>query len=48
MKKKFYLPFILQNGLISVSLTSVSLNSNVVLVIYRLLMETAFIRRELT
>ena len=48
MKKKFCLPFILQNGLISVSLTSVALNSNVVLVIYRLLMETAFIRRELT
>ena len=37
MKKKFYLPFILQNGLISVSLTSVSLNSNVVLVICRIL-----------
>ena len=34
---KFYLPFILQNGLISVSLTSVSLNSNVVLVICRIL-----------
>jgi hypothetical protein len=45
---KFYLPFILQNELIGVSLISVSLNSNVVLVIYRLLMETAFIRRELT
>jgi len=37
MKMKFYLPFILQNGLISVSLTSVSLNSNVVLVICRIL-----------
>ncbi len=37
MKEKFYLPFILQNGLISVSLTSVSLNTNVVLVIYRIL-----------
>ena len=34
---KFYLPFILQNGLISVSLISVSLNSNVVLVICRIL-----------
>lgn len=37
MKEKFYLPFILQNGLISVSLTSISLNSNVVLVICRIL-----------
>ena len=37
MKMKFYLPFILQNGLISVSLTGVSLNSNVVLVICRIL-----------
>lgn len=37
MKKKFCLPFILQNGLIIVSLISVSLNSNVVLVICRIL-----------
>ena len=42
MKMKFYLPFILQNGLISVSLTSVSLNSNVVLVICRKLDGNAF------
>ena len=34
---KFYLPFILQNGLISVSLTGISLHSNVVLVICRIL-----------
>ena len=36
-KKKFYLPFTLQNELISVSLISISLNSNVVLVICRIL-----------
>ena len=42
MKEKFYLPFILQNGLISVSLTSISLNSNVVLVIYRILEGNGF------